>query len=109
MTVPAISLDTLSSYGGKPKDYYLLEFFRLYEKYWDEMSRNGNNDLSIDITTGMLIAFCPHKPTREDLWDKYVAKKETKGALTASILTAGDFFTYLSDTLEFTEEAFASA
>lgn len=113
MPLPAISLDSLSASGGKPKDYYLIEFFRLYEKYWDEMTKSNGNDLAIDVATGMLLAFCPHKATREKMWDDYLKVKmghgdvKGKGSLTASILAAGDFFTYLSDTLEFTEEAYA--
>lgn len=127
MTVPQISLDSLSTYGGKPKDYYLLEFFRLYEKYWDEMIKNSQSDRAIDTITGLLLATCPHKPTRERLWESYLDLKngiefkpasegvkevkeiKAKGALTASILSSGDLFTYLAETLEFTEEAFAGA
>ena len=107
MTVPQISFETLNSQGGKPKDYYLVEFFRLYEKYWDDMSRSGGNPGNIDLATGLLVGCCPHKPTREKLWREYQKIRDTDGALTASILISGDLWDYLSNTMEFTEDAYA--
>jgi hypothetical protein len=107
MTVPQISFETLNSQGGKPKDYYLVEFFRLYEKYWDDMSRSGGNSGNIDLATGLLIGCCPHKPTREKLWKDYQDIRNKDGALTASILISGDLWDYLSNTMEFTEDAYA--
>ena len=91
------------------------------------MTKNSQSDHAIDTATGLLLATCPHKPTRERLWEEYLVLKDgsaerineetgllipeqkPKGALTASILATGDLFTYLSDTLEFTEEAYAGA
>jgi hypothetical protein len=109
MPMAQLSLDTLTAYGGKPKDYYLLEYFRLYEKYWDEMVKNAGSDLTVDVSTGLLLGACPHKATRERLWEGYLKLKGERGALTASILTSGEFWDYLSTTLEFTEEAYAGA
>lgn len=108
MAVPQISFDTLNSQGGRPKDYYLIEFFRLYEKYWDDMTRSGGNDVSIDLATGLLIGCCPHKPTRERLWADYLRTKNKDGSLTASIYISGDLWEYLSNTMEFTEDAYGA-
>ena len=107
MAIPQISFETLNSQGGKPKDYYLVEFFRLYEKYWDDMSRSGGNQGNIDLATGLLIGCCPHKPTREKLWREYQEIRNRDGGLTASILVSGDLWDYLSNTMEFTEDAYA--
>lgn len=104
MVQPQISLDTLESYGGSPKDYYLLEFFRLYEKYWDCLV-TADSDRVVDIATGLLHATCPDKSTREKLWITYVNEKKKGNAVNASILSVGDLYTYLSDTLEFTVKA----
>lgn len=106
MANPQISFDTLNSQGGKPKDYYLIEFFRLYEKYWDDMTRSNGSDGAIDLATGLLVGCCPHKPTRERLWKEYIAIKNKDGSLTASILISGDLWEYLSNTMEFTEDAY---
>ena len=108
MAIPQISFDTLNTQGGKPKDYYLLEFFRLYEKYWDDITKNSGNEASIDLATGLLIGCCPHKPTRDQLWHDYVTLKNESSAMTATILTVGDLWEYLSKTLEFTEDAYGS-
>jgi len=108
MAIPAINLESLTSYGGKPKDFYLLEFFRLYEKYWDDMIKS-TSDRQVDIATGLLIGSCPHKPTRERIWTSYIAMRDDpiKGSISASVYASGDLWDYLSVTLEFTEDAYA--
>ena len=111
MVMAQINLDSLTSSGGKPKDFYLLEFFRLYEKYWDDMRASQGESTAIDICTGLLIGSCPHKPTRERIWNEYLQVRDTKGksSITASILASGEIWDYLSNTMEFTEEAYAGA
>jgi hypothetical protein len=117
MALPQINLESLSAIGGKPKDFFLLEFFRLYEKYWDQMLEHPEDGTAIDAATGLLMATCPNRKTREDLWAHYVAKKAgdkennipKSTPLTASILTVGELFDYLNTTMEFTEEAYAGA
>jgi hypothetical protein len=113
MAIPTISMDSVTAQGGKPKDYFLIEFFRLWELYREDMVKNPTNRDVIDSTTALLLAVCPHKETREKLWNNYIElitrKENKKSPLTASILTAGDLWTYLSDTLEFTEEAYSGA
>ena len=108
MPIPTINLESLTSSGGKPKDYYLLEYFRLYEKYWDDLIKS-QSDRQIDIATGLLIGCVPHKPTRERIWKDYILMRDdsSKGAVSASVYASGDIWDYLSNTLEFTEEAYA--
>jgi hypothetical protein len=117
MVLPQINLDSLSAIGGKPKDFYLLEFFRLYEKYWDTVLASPENEVVVDVATGLLLGACPAKAKREEMWEEYIriksegrnklGKKQTQ--IDAAILTVGDLFTYLNTTMEFTEEAYAGA
>jgi hypothetical protein len=113
MALPQINLEALSAIGGKPKDYYLLEFFRLYEKYWDTVIDSPENVAVVDFATGLLLGTCPDKGKREELWNTYVDIK-TKGIdgkkktlQDAAVLTVGDLWTYLNTTMEFTEEAYS--
>jgi hypothetical protein len=113
MALPQINLEALSAIGGKPKDYYLLEFFRLYEKYWDTVIDHPEDVAVVDFATGLLLGTCPDKKMREDLWNTYVKIKTTgidgkkKTLQDAAVLTVGDLWTYLNTTMEFTEEAYA--
>jgi hypothetical protein len=108
MVVPQINLESLSAIGGKPKDYFLLEWFRLYEKYWDGIvDAHGDKD-TIDACTGLILGTCPNKTKREDLWANYIKIKSEpkKTHLDASILTIGELWDYLNTTMEFTDEAY---
>jgi hypothetical protein len=64
---------------------------------------------NIDAATAALIAFCPDKATRERLWNTYQTVKGEGGSntLTASVMAIGDLISYLSETLEFTENVIA--
>ena len=94
-----ISPGTLHPPGEKPKELYLKECFRLYEKLWDAVIDNPN---SIDLVTGLFLAVCLDKQTREKLLADYLDLKDKVGATDASILISGRFFTYLSETFDFT-------
>ena len=123
MVLPQINLEALTAVGGKPKDYYLIEFFRLYEKHWDTIVANADNSLIIDASTGLLLGVCPSERTRHELWDHYITERDRKpdptadkvslrkagNPLNATILLCGELFTYLNTTMEFTEEAYAGA
>ena len=76
--------------------------------------RTSRESETIEQATAALIAFCPDKKKREELWDRYtkIVTGEEQGApiggstvVTASVLVIGDFISYLSDTLEFTEKS----
>ena len=110
MPLPVINLESLIATGGKPKDYYLLEFFRLYERYWDAVLTSGGNEFVIDASTGLLLGTCTSKMERERLWNNYITIKKTKGKTTldASILTIGDLWDFLNEKMEFTECAYLS-
>ena len=91
--------DTLQSYGEKPKELYLKEYFRLYEKLWDAAVANPNN---IELVTALFLAACLDKETREKMFADHLDLKNKVGATEASILMSGSFFTYLSETFDFT-------
>jgi hypothetical protein len=91
--------DTLQSYGEKPKELYLKECFRLYEKLWDAVVDDPN---SIKMVTGLFLAACLDKEIREKMFADHLDLINKVGATDASILMSGRFFTYLSETFDFT-------
>ncbi len=91
--------DTLHPYRENPKELYLKECFRLYEKLWDAVIDNPS---SIDLVTGLFLAACLDKKTREKLLADYLDLKDRVGPTDASVLLSGRFFTYLSETFDFT-------
>jgi hypothetical protein len=66
---------------------------------WDVAVDNPN---SIEMVTGLFIAACLDKETREKMFADHLNLKNKVGATDASILISGRFFTYLSETFDFT-------
>jgi hypothetical protein len=93
--------------GGSPKMMYTYFLLNQCTKYLDAMKTPDKID--VDSATASLLAFCPDTKRRDELLDKYQARKKDptigKNVVTASILTIGDFNAYLSEVLEFTEKS----
>jgi hypothetical protein len=92
--------------GGSPKMMYTYFLLNQCAKYLDAMKQP--KDINVDTTTTSLLAFCPDIGRRNTLFDSYQKRKEDPkigNAVTASILTIGDFQAYLSEVLEFTEKS----
>lgn len=108
LPLPSINLESLSATGGKPKDYFLLEFFRLYERFWDAVLASNGDDFIIDAATGLILGTCTDKGQREKMWNNYCEIKTTKGKTTldAAVLTVGDLWDFLNEKMEFTENAY---
>jgi hypothetical protein len=93
---------------GTPKDKYVDFFFNQFGCYTNIL-RSETNEKELDRATAALIAICPDIKIREQLFKKYTdKKKEPGGVVTASAALAGNFMSYISDTLEFTEKSYAS-
>ncbi len=92
---------------GTPKDKYVDFFFNQFGCY-TSILRSETNEEVLDRATAALIAICPDIKIREELFKKYTEKKAVDGVTTASAGLAGNFMSYISDTLEFTEKSYAS-
>jgi F0F1-type ATP synthase gamma subunit len=92
---------------GTPKDKYVDFFFNQFGCYTNIL-RSEANEKELDRATAALIAICPDIKLREDLFKKYTENKKALGVVTASAGLAGNFMSYISDTLEFTEKSYAS-
>lgn len=92
--------------GGSPKSLYVFFLLGLAKNYFECM-RCGPDELDIDSATASLIAFCPNRGKREELWRLYVKQRDEPGSthLTASVYCVGEFISYLSETLEFEESS----
>ncbi len=90
--------------AGSPKMMYTYFLLSECAKYLDAMKQP--RDINVDTTTNSLLAFCPNTKLRDKFWQDYIDRKKAQdSAVTASILTIGDFQAYLSEILEFTEKA----
>jgi hypothetical protein len=107
------NLSSALSSGASPKGIYLIFLLNNATNYFLTM-RTSQDAGTIEQATAALIAFCPDKDIREKLWNRYtsiVTGQETGAPIggstvvTASVLVIGDFISYLSDTLEFTEKS----
>lgn len=106
-TQPSIDLTpTTALLNGSPKSMYVFFLLSLAKNYFEVM-RVASPHEDIESATAALIAFCPNKTKREELWELYITRKEgsNKSILTASVYTIGDLISYLSETLEFEEES----
>jgi hypothetical protein len=75
-------------------------------KNYFECMRSGGEDLDKEGATLALIAFCPNRAKREELWEFYATKKkESQNTTYASIHTVGELISYLSEMMEFEEQS----
>lgn len=92
-----------SNMGGSPKSMYTFFLLSLCRNYFEEM-RAGDNP-GIERATAALIAFCPSRTKRDQLWELYIKKREGANATTASVHAVGEMVSYLNDMLEFEEKS----
>lgn len=93
---------------GSPKDKFVDFFFNQFGCY-TEVIRSENSDEILDKATAALLAICPDIKKREDLFSEYTKEKAKGGGISsASVTLAGNFMSYISETLEFTEKSYGS-
>ena len=103
--VPAIDLTpTNSLLGGSPKGMYVFFLLALCKNYFECM-RAGPESNDIEAATAALIAFCPNRAKREEIWAYYIKTRDEQQTshLSASVYAIGELVSYLSETLEFEE------
>jgi ribosomal protein L37E len=111
MTLPApspqIDMGPTSSLlqQGSPKGLYTYFILACCKNYFECM-RSGQDSFNIEYATTALIAFCPNRVKRQELWDRYQKDKEdTHNTAYASVQTVGELISYLSEMLEFEEQS----
>lgn len=92
--------------SGSPKAMYVFFLLSLCKNFFESM-RDDPSPKNIDSATLALVAFCPNRAERERLFEFYTKEKEgeQKNSLSASVKTVGELISYLSEKLEFEEEA----
>ena len=107
--IPNVGADftpTTGMAGGSPKTLYVFFLLNLCSRYFEVMRAGETYD--IDAATASLVAFCPDREKREELWKTYmIEKQKTNSSVTASVLVVGDLISYLSEIMEFTEKSTA--
>ena len=107
--VPSIDMSMTNSLlsGGSPKGVYTFFLLACAKNYFEVM-RENSTDFNIEGATVALIAFCPNRAKREELWDFYTQHKtDTKNTVYSSSRAVGELISYLSEVLEFEEQAYA--
>lgn len=91
--------------SGSPKGMYVFFLLSLCKNYFEVM-RVQHGDSDIDSATAALVAFCPNREKRMELWRLYTKQKNnSEGILTASVFTIGELISHLSEVLEFEEQS----
>lgn len=88
---------------GSPKGMYVYFLLALCRNYFETM-KDGST-ISIDSATAALIAFCPNREKRKELWDGYIKEKSHTNTTTSSVYAVGELVSYLSEVLEFEERS----
>jgi hypothetical protein len=92
--------------ASSPKVLITLFLLGRYNHYLDKM--DNPKDVNLDTATAALLSTMPNVKIRDKLFDKYMERKMVmgeEGQITASVLTTGDWFANISETLEFTESS----
>ena len=96
--------------NGSPKN--MVTYFLLNR--CNEFSRDiKTHEVDVSAMTADLLSYCPEIKRREEMWEKFVERKEDPKVdgskaykeLNAAILTKGDFWAYICEVLEFTERS----
>ncbi|MDD3645561.1 MAG: hypothetical protein PHR19_08550 [Bacteroidales bacterium] len=92
---------------GSPRTMYTYFLLSLAHEYFTTMKNGESGDTNIDRATAALIAFCPNREMRENLWQFYSEGKKdaygNKNLETASVHVIGELISYLNEVLEFEE------
>lgn len=90
---------------GSPKGMYVYFLLAACKNYFEVM-RGDPDNFKIENATVALIALCPDRTKREELWAYYIESQTTSNStLYASVHVVGELISYLSDVLEFLEDS----
>jgi len=107
IAVPTIDLAPTAALlaTGSPKGMYTYFLLSACKNYFEVM-RADSDHFKIESATVALIALCPARDKREELWKFYTDHKADSGStLYASVHVVGELISYLSDVLEFLEDS----
>lgn len=108
---PQIDLGPTSALlnSGSPKGMYTYFLLALCRNYFEAatLSEQEFSNNRIERCTASLIAFCPNKEVREQLWNKFleIRSQPKMTVFSASTYTVGCLIEYLSVTLELESKA----
>jgi hypothetical protein len=107
-TAPSVDLSMTNSLltSGSPKGVYTFFLLACAKNYFEVMREKDSGAINIEGATIALIAFCPNRAERERIWKFYEDYERTsKSAQNASAKAIGELISYLSEVLEFEEQA----
>lgn len=99
----------LQASNGSPRAMYTFFLLSLMKSYFEAMRGNNVSPEAIEGATMALISFCPNLKKRTEMWQKFdLALQADPDTITrASAMIVGELISYLSDLLDFEEEAVA--
>jgi len=91
--------------NGSPKNmvtYFLLNRCNEFSRAMQDPDK-----VNVEAMVSDLISYCPDIPARTKMWNDYLKRKKDPGSseTNAALLTKGDFWAYICNVLEFTEES----
>ena len=101
-------MPTTDLLSASPDTMFRYFLFHRWDVFLDDM-RNPDK-VDVDSTIASLLSTCTDKKKRSEFYNDYLKLKEELGtktgnpAVSAAILTAGDFFAYIAVLCEFVEE-----
>jgi hypothetical protein len=88
---------------GSPKNMYTFFLLSLAKNYFETVVTKDK--ASVEGATAALIAFCPNREKRKQLWQVYTETRDKYDGdiISASTLCVGELISFLSEMLEFEE------
>lgn len=103
-----ISSTNLLQTGGSPKMLYTSFLLGIVREFFGLILTNKVDEDQIERGFTTLVAFCPEKAIRLQIWSEYVKRRDKDGKVSAAINSCGDLIDYLSVSLDLTETSEAS-
>jgi hypothetical protein len=93
--------------GGSPKILYTSFLLGLIREFFSLVITENCEGLQVERGFSTLVAFCPDKEARQNIWKLYVQRREAQdgNSTSAAILSCGDLVDYLSACLDLTESS----
>jgi hypothetical protein len=103
---PTISMSSGSGStitGGSPKIIYTIFLIGLCKSHFDSME--PDKMMAVNYKTAALIAYCPSREKRDELWTMYSDEvgdaSDMSKVVSASVHAIGELMSYLNSVLEF--------
>ena len=91
---------------SSPKTTYTFLLFGLEREFFGQIISEGVKDDKISDGFACIVALCPDKPIRENIWKEFVGMKDSgKSVREAAILSLGSLTDYLAECLDLTDSS----